>query len=98
MILVPFVCRGRRKKSYSLARSLLHLPGSADIVLYYGVSILTREDPAPLRSRAIRRLVLFLHAFATCITVQQEILNVRDMVALYVFFVTCVAEFCTMGP
>ena len=25
---------------------------------WYGVSILTREDPAPLRSRAIRRLVL----------------------------------------
>ena len=26
--------------------------------LQYGVSILTREDPAPLRSRAIRRLVV----------------------------------------
>jgi len=33
MILATFVCRGRRKKSYSLARSrsALRLPGSADI-------------------------------------------------------------------
>ena len=42
--------------------------------------------------------LLFLHAFATCTTVQQVILNVRVMVALYVFFVTCVAKFCTMRP
>ena len=30
-----------------------------DLVLWYSVSILTAEDPAPLRSRAIRRLVFF---------------------------------------
>ena len=30
----PCVCRGRRKMSYSLARSPLRLPGSADIYIY----------------------------------------------------------------
>ena len=39
-------------------------------------------------------VLLFLHAFATCTTVQCV------TVALYVFFflVTCVAKFCTMRP